>query len=83
MHFEPSSIMTEKPSPEEVVHWQRRLASQANNRAWSISEQPARKAAEDEEMLNAAHATMYFWSIVGKTNSQAPAAQALGITLSP
>jgi hypothetical protein len=49
----------------------------------SVSEQPARKAAEDEEMLNAAHATMYFWSIVGKTNSQAPAAQALGITLSP
>jgi hypothetical protein len=27
--------MTEKPSPEEVVRWQHRLAGQANNRAWS------------------------------------------------
>jgi len=80
MHFEPSSIMTEKPSPEEVVHWQRRLASQANNRAWSISEQPARTAAEDEEMLDAAHAAMYFWSIVGNANNQAHAAQLLAHT---
>ncbi len=75
--------MTEEPSPEEVVHWQRRLASQANNPALSLSDQPARKAAEDEEMLNAAHAAMYFRSIVSNTNSQTHAAQALGITLSP
>jgi hypothetical protein len=72
--------MTEEPSPEEVVHWQRRLASQANNRAWSISEQPARTAAEDEEMLDAAHAAMYFWSIVGNANNQAHAAQLLAHT---
>ena len=45
--------MTEKPSPEEVVRWQHRLAGQANNRAWSLSEQASRSAAEDEEMLNA------------------------------
>ena len=34
--------MTEKPSPEEVVRWQHRLAGQANNRAWSLSEQVSR-----------------------------------------
>jgi len=39
--------------------------------------------AEDEEMLNAAHAAMYFWSIVSNTNNQEHAAQALGITLLP
>ncbi|MFM8881429.1 MAG: hypothetical protein ACKOGK_04150 [Betaproteobacteria bacterium] len=72
--------MTEKPSPEEVVRWQRRLASQANNRAWSLSEQPVRTAAEDEEMLNAAHAAMYFWSIVGDANTQTHAAQLLAHT---
>jgi hypothetical protein len=76
MHFEPSSVMTEKPSPEEVVRWQRRLAGQANNRAWSLSEQASRSAAEDEEMLNAAHAAMYFWSIVGNANNQAHAVAA-------
>ena len=68
--------MTEKPSPEEVVRWQRRLAGQANNRAWSLSEQASRSAAEDEEMLNAAHAAMYFWSIVGNANNQAHAVAA-------
>ena len=72
--------MTEKPSPEEVVRWQRRLAGQANNRAWSLSEQASRSAAEDEEMLNAAHAAMYFWSIVGNANNQAHAAQLLAHT---
>jgi len=72
--------MTEKPSPEEVVRWQRRLASQANNRAWSLSEQPVRTAAEDEEMLNAAHAAMYFWSIVGDANTQTHASQLLAHT---
>jgi hypothetical protein len=68
--------MTEKPSPEEVVRWQHRLAGQANNRAWSLSEQASRSAAEDEEMLNAAHAAMYFWSIVGNANNQAHAVAA-------
>jgi hypothetical protein len=72
--------MTEKPSPEEVVRWQRRLAGQANNRAWSLSEQPVRTAAEDEEMLNAAHAAMYFWSIVGDANTQTHASQLLAQT---
>jgi len=52
--------MDEKPTPEEAARWQRRLASQANNRAWSLSESVSRTAEEDEEMLQAAHAAMYF-----------------------
>ena len=68
--------MSEKPTAEEVALWQRRLASQANNRAWSLSEQ-SRTPEEDEEMLQAAHAAMYFWNIVGNANNKAHAAQLL------
>ena len=48
--------MAERPSPEEVAVWQKRLASQANNRAWALAEALHRSPEEDEEMLQAAHA---------------------------
>lgn len=67
--------MSDKPSAEDMALWQRRLASQANNRAWALSEQPSRSPEEDEEMLQAAHAAMYFWNIVGSANNKAHAAQ--------
>ena len=67
--------MTERPSPEETAVWQKRLASQANNRAWTLAEAPVRSEAEDEEMLQAAHAAMYFWQIVGNQDNRARAAQ--------
>jgi hypothetical protein len=69
--------MSEKPTPEETALWQRRLASQANNRAWALSEATSRTPDEDEEMLQAAHAAMYFWKIVGNDNNRAHAAQLL------
>ncbi|WP_374666469.1 hypothetical protein [Ramlibacter sp.] len=69
--------MSDKPTPEEVALWQRRLAGQANNRAWQLSEQQSRTAEEDEEMLQAAHAAMFFWKIVGKEKNKAHAAQLL------
>jgi hypothetical protein len=69
--------MSEKPTAEDLALWQRRLASQANNRAWSLSEQQSRTAEEDEEMLQAAHAAMYFWNIVGNASNKAHAAQLL------
>ena len=69
--------MSEKPTAEEVTLWQRRLAGQANNRAWSLTEQQSRTPQEDEEMLQAAHAAMYFWNIVGNANNKAHAAQLL------
>jgi hypothetical protein len=69
--------MTEKPTPEDIVLWQKRLASQANNRAWTLAEMLHRSPEEDEEMLQAAHAAMYFWKIVGKPSNHAHAAQLL------
>jgi hypothetical protein len=69
--------MSDKPTPEEDAQWQRRLASRANNHAWSLSEQSVRDAQEDEQMLQAAHAAMYFWNIVGNENNKAHAAQLL------
>ncbi len=69
--------MNEKPSAEELALWQRRLASQANNRAWSLAEKIGRSPEEDEEMLHAAHAAMHFWNIVGHANNRAHAAQLL------
>ena len=69
--------MTDKPTPEEIAFWQRRLASQANNRAWTLAEATSRTKDEDEEMLQAAHAAMYFWNIVGNASHRAHAAQLL------
>ena len=67
-------FMTERPNPEEVALWQRRLASSANNRAWVLAETLSRTPEADEEMLHAAHAAMYFWKIVGKPGNLAHAA---------
>src|SRR4249919_96413 len=69
--------MTEKATPEDVVLWQKRLASQANNRAWTLAEMLHRSPEEDEEMLQAAHAAMYFWTMVGTPSNHAHAAQLL------
>jgi len=66
--------MAEKPTPEDVPLWQRRLASQANNRAWTLAEMLQRAPEEDEEMLQAANAAMYFWKIVGEPSNHAHAA---------
>ena len=64
-------------SPEETALWQRRLAAQANNRAWRLSESRSRSPAESQEMLHAAHAAMHLWSIVGTDNHKAHAQQLL------
>jgi hypothetical protein len=66
--------MADAPSPEEAALWQRRLAAQANNRAWRLSESPSRSPQEDEEMLQASHAAMYFWKLVGNAGNRAHAA---------
>ena len=66
--------MAEKPTPEEFVLWQRRLAAQANNRAWTLAEKLQRSSEDDEEMLQAAHAAMYFWKMAGNRDHHAHAA---------
>src|SRR6185437_3474181 len=67
--------MTDTLPPDEAAVWQRRLASQANNRAWTLAESQSRTPDEDEEMLQAAHAAMYLWKIVGNAKNHAHAAQ--------
>ena len=67
--------MADAPSSEEVALWQRRFASLANNRAWRLSESLSRSPEEDEEMLQAAHASMYLWKLVGIASNRAHAAQ--------
>jgi len=67
----------DSPSPDEATLWQRRLAAQANNRAWRLSESTSRSPHEDEEMLGAAHAARYFWNLVGNAGQRAHAAQLL------
>ena len=69
--------MSQKPTAEETALWQRRLAGQANNRAWSLAEATSRTSEEDEEMLQAAHAAAYLWRDVGNRNNEAHAAQLL------
>ena len=72
--------MSEPPTAEQTAIWQRRLASQANNRAWTLAESLSRTPEEDEEMLQAANAAMYFWKIVGNARNHARAAQLLAHT---
>ncbi len=69
--------MSNPPTPEEIVTWKKRLASQANNRAWALAEQAQRTADEDEEMLQAAHAASFFWNQVGTPRNHAHAWQLL------
>jgi hypothetical protein len=69
--------MSDHPSPEDTAAWQKRLAAQANNRAWALAESGSRTPEQDEEMLQAAHAAAYFWKIVGTPSHRAHAAQLL------
>ena len=69
--------MTDKPTPEDIALWQRRLASQAKTTERGHLPNAHRSPEEDEEMLKAAHAAMYFWKIVGTPSNHAHAAQLL------
>jgi hypothetical protein len=70
--------LTEAPTPEETARWRRRLAAQANNRAWTLAENPQRTPQEDREMLSAAHAALHLWRLVGTEDNVAHAEQLLG-----
>ncbi len=45
---------------------QGRFAVTLNNLVWSLLEKKERTTQEDEEMIHAAHASLYHWSVVGK-----------------
>jgi hypothetical protein len=56
--------LTDVTASEDVAAWHRRFAAASNNRAWDLSEH-GRSSAEDQEMLDAAHASAWHWSKVG------------------
>src|SRR5882762_9481144 len=56
--------MSDERGLEEARTWHRSFAAAGNNRAWDLSVQ-TRSAEEDQEMLNAAHASAWHWTNVG------------------
>jgi hypothetical protein len=64
--------MSDVTPSEEATAWHRRFAAAANNRAWDLSVQP-RSAAQDQEMLHAAHASAWHWEKVGTRLNRARA----------
>ena len=56
--------MLQPPDNADLQAWHRYFAKQANNRAWELSVD-TRGAAEDREMLDAAHAAAWHWQVVG------------------
>lgn len=54
-----------EPTPEETAAWRRRFAADANNTGWSLVEAVDRSAAQTDEMIDAAHASVHLWSTIG------------------
>ena len=52
------------PTDADATNWHRYFAINANNRAWDLAAKE-RTGAEDLEMLNAAHASCFHWSLIG------------------
>jgi hypothetical protein len=65
-------------SQDDARRWRRQFAAEANNRAWTLAERPSRNAAEDAEMLDAAHATRHLWAPIGTPENAALADLLLG-----
>ena len=68
--------MDESTPSDGAPAWHRRFAAATNNRAWELSVQ-TRNAAEDQEMLNAAHASAWHWTRVGTELNRMRAAMLL------
>ena len=70
--------MTEQPSEQDRKQWHRRFAVEANNRAWTLTEQPHLTADERAELLDAAHAAAHHWNQIGTATQVAQAELLLG-----
>lgn len=70
--------MAEAPTPEDTDKWHKWFAVECNNRSWRLAEQTTRSPAEDEQMLNSAHAAALHWAKVGTELHRARAAILLG-----
>lgn len=56
--------MLKHPSTADAHSWHRYFASESNNKAWDLATKE-RTEAEDHEMLAAAHASLFHWSVIG------------------
>jgi hypothetical protein len=61
---EREAFLSDATASEDATAWHRRFAAASNNRAWDLSVKQ-RGIAEDQEMLDAAHASAWHWSKVG------------------
>jgi hypothetical protein len=50
---------------DQIRRWHRRFAVEAFNRSWDLLEMPERSADDDADMLAAAFASAWHWSVVG------------------
>ncbi|MFT7651934.1 MAG: hypothetical protein ACI9UU_001041 [Candidatus Azotimanducaceae bacterium] len=53
------------PETTDEKEWHRYFSMESNNRAWELAVE-SRSSSEDLEMLNAAHAAAFHWSVVGE-----------------
>lgn len=58
---------------EELPRLHKHFAVECNNRAWRLSESALRSAADDREMLDAAHAAAFHWAKIGTAQHAARA----------
>jgi hypothetical protein len=70
--------MAGQPAEADPEKWHRWFAMQANNLAWRLADSTTRTAAEDAEMLTAAHAASFHWAAVGTPLHRARAQMLLG-----
>lgn len=66
-HPQPQSsgeIMQQAPDASDLQGWHKQFAAAANNRAWDLAVL-TRTPAQDQEMLDAAHASAWHWRAVG------------------
>jgi hypothetical protein len=62
--------------PDEAQAWHKRFAMQCNNSAWDLST-TERTPQQDQEMLDAAHASAWHWAKVGTELNRMRAAMCL------
>ena len=69
--IDPARHLEESPVPDTVTRseldptTQRALAVALFNRVWELLEKADRTSADDEELVNAAHASRYHWTTIG------------------
>jgi hypothetical protein len=69
--------MATPPAAEDLARWHRWFAVQSNNRAWQLADQATRTDAENDELLNAAHAAALHWTAIGTPQHSARATMLL------